>query len=328
MVTTSAQIFNSTLASYAISGTFEIGLLGEIEKLSEVNISQFCSERKLHLPSVEALIRCLVAHRILKYEAGVVSQGIEFQDVFANKGYFLWLIRGYGDCLRRAAEVCKLAKRDKEFVKRVIKRDGEFIALAGKDYGHFFVDATVENVLSNLSFKCIADLGCGSGERLAMIVEKRSHCRGLGFDSDGGAVAVAKEIMTKRGLQERVRIMQADVTTLSFQPEFSEVDILMCFFLGHEMWPRSRCIDVLSRLRESFPSCSSLLLCDTYRFESTSTSDIPIFTLGFETTHSMMGQYIPQRREWLDLFPESGWRCSMCIDIGIPSSTIFVLEQA
>jgi hypothetical protein len=55
---------------------------------------------------------------------------------------------------------------------------------------------------------------------------------------------------------------------------------------------------------------------------------IPIFTLGFELTHAVMGQYIPLESEWLEVFDEAGWDCANAREVGIPFSKIFDLRPS
>jgi len=70
------------------------------------------------------------------------------------------------------------------------------------------------------------------------------------------------------------------------------------------------------------------LLCDTYRSELSISHEIPVFTLGFEVTHAVMGQYIPSLSEWMELFAEAGWRCATRRFIDLPFSCIFDLRPA
>ena len=109
-------------------------------------------------------------------------------------------------------------------------------------------------------------------------------------------------------------------------PEFSQVDVIFCFFMGHDLWPRANCLSTLRGIRSVFPRAKRFLLCDTYRSDLLPSDETPIFTLGFELTHAAMGQYIPGLSEWMDLFQEAGWTCVDRRDVGIPFSAIFDLR--
>jgi hypothetical protein len=60
-----------------------------------------------------------------------------------------------------------------------------------------------------------------------------------------------------------------------------------------------------------------------------SEDNVPIFSLGFELGHQMMGVYMPTLDEWDGVFAEGGWRCVDKIIINtLTCSVVFVLEHA
>jgi hypothetical protein len=60
-----------------------------------------------------------------------------------------------------------------------------------------------------------------------------------------------------------------------------------------------------------------------------SEDNVPIFTLGFELGHEMMGVYLPTIEEWLGVFAEGGWRCvKKHLIESLTLSVVFVLEHA
>lgn len=55
--------------------------------------------------------------------------------------------------------------------------------------------------------------------------------------------------------------------------------------------------------------------------------DLPIFTLGFEVGHALMGVGLPSLAEWEEVIEESGWRLVQRHTIETPAaSAIFELE--
>ena len=146
------------------------------------------------------------------------------------------------------------------------------------------------------------------------------------MEVNAGAVDLATRLVHDEGLADRISVTLADVTKLSPRPEWEDVDVLFCFFLGHDFWPRARCLETLRTLRTVFPRAGRFLLCDTYRSDLPPSQDLPTFTLGFEFTHAVMGQYIPSVAEWMDLFVEAGWTCVDRCDVDIPFSSIFDLR--
>ncbi|MDJ1177500.1 class I SAM-dependent methyltransferase [Roseofilum sp. BLCC_M91] len=319
-----APIFNSTLVSSALSAAYELGLIEELADRKIIEINQFCQDQNLHEPSVKAIILALCCSNICEIDPthSTVKPGASFTEAYQYKGYFLWLIRGYGHMLQNLASITKNENRHDDF----INRDGKYIALGGRDYGQQFVDDYFQTLMQDFPYHCIADLGCGSGAKLIDIVTKNPTLRAIGLDVNPGAVKTAQMAVQTAQLQTNIKIIEADISQLQPQPDFEEVDVVFSFFNGHDLWPRHKCLKFLQNLYIAFPKIKRFLLCDTYRSDVVPSANIPIFTLGFEFTHGVMGQYIPSLTEWLDLFADSGWNCVEHREIGIPFSAIFDLR--
>lgn len=166
----------------------------------------------------------------------------------------------------------------------------------------------------NYNFSHIADLGCGSGERLMQILDRYPNTSGIGLDIAGPALKVAATEAAECGYGQRLSFAKGDARNLDRREEFSSVDLLTCFMMGHDFWPRDNCIKTLRQLRELFPDVRHFLLADATSIllgnpGSTLEDDVPVFTLGFELGHAMMGVYMPTMKEWEGVFAEGGWRC-------------------
>ncbi|MCY1035335.1 class I SAM-dependent methyltransferase [Corallococcus sp. BB11-1] len=318
----SAELFNGHLAAVAISALNELGLLDELDRAGTLHLPTWVEQRQLHAMTVDSLMEVLSLYDIVtRSEDGHARPGKHFADILRTKGYFTWLTSGYGRLFQKLSSTVPLAGRGAGF----IDRDGAAIALGGRDYGRQFVDEQFAQVLRTKDFRVVADLGCGSAERLIGMV-RHGAAEGIGIDMNAGAIELAGKAVKGADLEQRIGLVLGDLRTLEPSPRFAQVDLLTSFFNGHDLWPREACLAVLQRLRQVFPHVTRFLLCDTYRAEPfTSCAGVPIFTLGFHVTHAVMGQYIPTREEWLSLLEEAGWRCNGVHDIGIPSSAIFDL---
>jgi len=319
-------LFNATIASSAIAAAADVGLFDRLRE-GCVDLRRYCAERRLHEPSLSAIVRALAGFDIVTVAAdgGTVSRGSQFERAYADKGYFIWLVRGYGQALQHLAELCRLNASAAPGVDG-IGRDSRYIALAGLDYGARFVDPHVRGALEREQFTVVADLGCGSGARLIDIVSARPGTRGIGVDINPETAALACERVRHAGLADRITIVCDDVRRLAARPEYLEVDLLLSFFMGHDLWPHDACLAIFSRLPQLFPSVKRFLLCDTYR--TPADAGLPIFVLGFELTHALMRQEIPSESDWQGLFDEAGWTCVGAEQVGIPSSAIFELRPA
>jgi phenylpyruvate C(3)-methyltransferase len=320
----SNQIFNAAIAAYSVSAAYELEILDELQHVGFVNVEDFCRDRDLHKASVSAIIATLCCFDICTpdYEKDTFKKGALFAEIYYNKGFFLWLTRGYGNLMQNLASIAVNSNRVSDF----IKRDGESIAIASREQGSVMVDPYFEKVINELPFKTVVDLGCGSAERLIKLAKKYPNMRGIGIDINAKAVKFAQSCVAQEELSARITILHGDMTHLEAQSGFEEVDTLFSFFSGHDMWPKENCLRLMQNLRVCFPNLKRFLLCDTYRSNVVLSGNIPVFTLGFETVHAVAGQYVPSLIEWMDLFASSRWRCVQQYYVEAPFSTIFDLR--
>jgi phenylpyruvate C(3)-methyltransferase len=315
--------FNGMVAAAAISAAFELGMLDELRQSASVSVQKFAEVHDLDLVALTGLCGALEHAQVLHMQGDTITPGPVFTDAWLNKGYFLWLVRGYGDVLRRTAELCHISAGS---AARGI-RDGGWIASAGKDYGEHFVDPVLSAVLSGVGFTNVADLGCGSAGRLIELARHHPAGRFVGIEVNPGAAGVARSAVQQAGLADRIQIVNADIAELE-AGRFPGIDLMVSFFLGHDLWPEDECARTFRRLRAAFPDARTFLLSDTYRSPRRDRADVPIFTLGFEFTHALMRQYIPSLEEWRSFFATSDWHLAAVHDLAIPYSAIFQLTPA
>ncbi|MFD9353187.1 class I SAM-dependent methyltransferase [Streptomyces sp. NPDC060031] len=314
------DVYNNTLTAYAISAAWELGLLDRLDSSEQpVNLADFAREHDLDAPSVEAIARGLAIAEIVVLGPGRTSAapGPLFADTWAKKGFFYWLTKGCGEMFRNMPELVKNENRTGDFVVR----DYKAIGLAARDAGFSYVDPTFYKIIADRGLTRGADLGCGSGERLIKLAARDPEFRGIGVDYAKGAVALATESVANAGLGDRISVFHGDATRMEYQPEFSQVDFVCSFMMGHDLWPREECLASLKMIGEAFPAATDLIICDTYRSDLAATEPHPIFTLGFETAHAVMGQAIPSLDEWNDVLAEAGWQRADVIDFDLPPYT-------
>ncbi len=318
----SATLFNATVASSAISGAFELGLFHALnEKKEGVPVSQFCKDNHLDPASFYSMIYALSCFDIVRQDRDLLQKGARFDEIDRDKGYFHWMIKGYADFLANFSSLMDQRLRKGSFYRR----NGKAIAQAGKDYGTAHVDSSVLDLLRSLSFHKIADLGCGSAHRI-LEIRREIGCKAVGIEIDSGGVALARELVQKANSEDSIQIVQGDVSQLSALEEFKDIDLISSFFMGHDLWPKERCIQIFSHFLKVFPNVRYFLFCDTYQAQLPPQQTVPTFTLGFEVFHALMGQYIPTIAEWESLFPLAGWECVQKIITGIPYTSIFLLK--
>ncbi len=319
-----ARIFNTAIAASAIAAAFELGLFDELAESTTVSVADFCRRGDLRQQGFESVVGVLSRFGIVEFwpPDKTIRQGPLFAQTHQDKGYFYWLVRGYGNFWNNLGGLLRNSGPNP-----FIQRHGESIAKAGRDYGAHFVDRQFHEVLHQVPFRVAADFGCGSAARLIQLARTIPGFRGVGIDISHGAVDVARQAAIDAGVADRITVIHCDATRLEPHPEFADVDLLFSFFIGHDLWPRANCLAYLRDIREMFPRATRFLLCDTYRSDLSVTQDVPVFTLGFEVTHAIMGQYIPSVQEWLGVFEESGWYCLDRRDVPLPFTTIFDLRR-
>ncbi len=320
------HLFNSAIGAAAIAASFDLGLLDELEKHDSIRLNEYCEKHNLHMESMSSILHVLRCSEIIEDgpDQNIILKGRVFSNIIRDKGYFFWLVCGYGNLLQNLSKIVRNDARNGDY----IQRNGKNISAAARDYGGQFVDAHFIDLLNQVPFQVAADLGCGSAERLINLAKNLPNFAGVGVDTNRRSVELARQSVEAENLQDRVSVIYGDVEELEAQAEFSDVEVLFCFFMGHDLWPREKCLASLRRFRAVFPRARRFLLCDTYRSELPPSPDTPIFTLGFELTHAVMGQYIPSVSEWIDVFAEAGWDCVERRDVGIPFSCIFDLRNS
>lgn len=312
-----AQIFNSAIAAAAISAAWEVGVFDELRSAGRLDVVDFSSRHALDVGATRAVFTALSSADVVCREGDKVAPGPNFTEADRTKGFFYWLTRGYGDLFGKLPRLLHAENRSGDFYQR----DAAAIGIACRQNNKVFFDPAFKPVIASLEFSAIADLGCGSGERLIEITRDRPGVRGVGIDISADVLELAQDEVDKAGLTDRISLAQSDVTALDERAEFAGVDLVTSFMMAHDFWPRDECVASFRRIREVFPSVRHFLLADTARTTAFADQDMPIFSLGFETAHAAMGVYLPTLDEWDDVFEASGWRCADRHLIETPASS-------
>lgn len=317
-----ANIFNSAIAAAAIASAWEVGLLDALYGQNEVLVSEFAQKHDLDVNSTQGLVVALATVRVVNIRNNqdqmVATAGSLFNETYRTKSLFHWLTLGSGGLFSRMQYVLRNENRKGDFYQR----DGAAIAYACREANRQFFDPAFWAAIEELdyNFHSVVDLGCGSGERLMQILEHYPKTTAIGVDVSSAAIKFAEMESQKRGFEKRLSFTLDDARNLKPRKEFEQVDLLTCFLMGHDFWPRENCVASLRTLRQVFPNIHRFYLCDTTRGILPSThggapagpveeGHVPIFSLGFEFGHALMGAYIPTIKEWHEVFTEGGWRC-------------------
>lgn len=301
-----ATIYNSAVAAWAIAAAWEIGALDELHRSRALDAELFAARRGLDPASTVGLFRALASVGVVRRRGPVVAAAGAFDEVYQYKSFFHWLSRGSAELFRQMPSVLVSENRVGQFYQR----DAAAIAYACREIDELCYAPTFWNAMGRLDFDVshVADLGCGSGGRVLDVLARYPRARGVGIDIARPALDAARAGSSAAGMSDRVTFIEADVLELQERPELADVELITSFMMGHDFWPRENCVAAFRRFRKVFPSARRLLLGDATRTAEVPDSDLPVFRLGFELGHDLMGVFLPTVADWESVFDEAGWK--------------------
>ncbi|KAL8709492.1 MAG: hypothetical protein Q9220_005734 [cf. Caloplaca sp. 1 TL-2023] len=330
-----ANIFNSAIAAPAIGAAWQLGLLDALRDQPLVDVHNFAKNHDLDNDSLQGLVTALAIVNVIKRVDDKIAPGPLLEEAFRSKSLFHWLSLGSGSLFSRMQYLLRNENRKGGYYSR----DSAATAYACRDINEQHFDPSFWKAMDGLdfAFHSVVDLGAGSGGRLMEILKRYPGTTGIGIDIAAPALQVATAEAKERGFGDRLSFIKGDACNVEFRDEFANVDLLTCFMMGHDFWPRKNCVITLQKLRQAFPQARRFLLGDATRIllgepkskYSVSENDVPVFTLGFEFGHAMMGVHLPTIEDWEGVFAEGGWRCvKRHLIESLSGSVIFELEHA
>jgi len=300
-----AYIYNSAVAAWAICAAWEVGALDELNEFRKLDSAEFAEKHGLDQLSTLGMFRALASVEIVRRHENVVIATDKFDEIYRTKSFFHWLNRGSAALFRQMPSVLVEQNRTGDFYER----DAAAIAYACRDISAITYDPTFWAAMDRIDFpfSVVADLGCGSGGRLMDMLRRYPGTTGFGIDIAEPSLEVARAEAAGEGFGARAEFLRDDVLNLQDRPMYREVEVLTCFMMAHDFWPRENCVATLRRLRELFPNVKRFLLGDATRSVGVADTDLGVFTLGFELGHDLMGTFLPTLGDWCSVFAESGW---------------------
>ncbi|MDQ3761714.1 MAG: methyltransferase domain-containing protein [Actinomycetota bacterium] len=252
---------------------------------------------------LRASLRYLAQRGILRECAGVFTLSPYGREVCRDKGYLVWLVGGYGEPLRRVDSFLAGIKRyGVDYV-----RDDKWVARGAALLGGKDVVPTAKNLLRQITFDRVLDLGCGNAHLLTSICQDFDAC-GVGIDISSEACADAKKLVARAGMADRVAIIQADAAEVDKIDELASINLVVAFFLLHEILAQGRetLARYLTKMARILPAGAYLLIA-----EVEPAADWPAhpekFTPEFTYVHALMRQILLPAADWMDLLKNSGF---------------------
>lgn len=320
--------FNGYLAAQLIYALDRLELLDELAGEGRLDIRAAAARTGADEFLLRELLRAAAAcgYVVLRDETAVITAA--GREIARMRGYFTWAVGGYAALFASTAGIVSGERR----FRHEVFRDEAMVALGSGQNDQALMAGIVDDVLKQIESTIIADLGSGIASRLCRVASSREGIRGLGLDISGAATQLAVENVIQAGLDETVQVLQADVLALTSggerYPVLAEVDAVMSFFLLHDLLADpARRPRVMPSLREAFPEARTFVLADTMlRPAEPGRATLPVFSVGYELAHALMGVPLYTRDTYETLFTDAGLRVRQVLPFGTPHSWLWVLR--
>ncbi|MEV7009216.1 hypothetical protein [Streptosporangium sp. NPDC051022] len=319
-----ADAYNGYIAANVIFALDRLGLMERIGRGDSLYSEDYTEDRR-----TEAILRAATCCGYLKADENVYIPTEAGREIAGSRGYFTWAVGGYNEVFANAGQLTQGSRR---YDPSDIHRDEAMVALGSAQCDQSMFAALLDEVLNDIEFGTIADLGSGNSARISRVVGRHPGTRGLGIDISEPATLMARRDIAAAGLSDRVQAVQADVLDVIDEQRrleiTGEVDTVMSFFLLHDLLadPKTRA-DIMPRMREAFPNARRFVLGDTMlRDRIDHESMQPIFSVGFELAHAMMGIPLHTKSTYDRLFTAAGLRIARVEPFATPHSWLYVLD--
>ncbi|CAI8732825.1 Methyltranfer_dom domain-containing protein [Bacillus sp. IT-79MI2] len=321
------DLFNGYVGANVAYAYQEIGLFSFLKPGYKVKPEKLAIQTGSEFSRLIALLKAGHAFGYIKmHNDGCVSITEMGENLRNQIGYFTWSVGGYGNLFRNMGN---LAKNDIEWSHL---RDEGKVALGADINNRSFMQHLLFDVLDNLNFTTIADLGCGNGGRLVSLCNRYPSIKGVGIDISEDAITLANKNVSDHGLEDRIKMICTNVldtiNTDEYNDVLKEVEIVSSFMMLHDLYNIPEVWHVLfDRLREKFPNIKYLLVADTVKMPQVeSLNELPIFSVGFELLHSYMDVNLPTKAEYNEAFTKAGLSIESCIEFGTPNTYLYLLR--
>ena len=322
------EAFNGYIAAQIVFALDRLGLLDELLERGEADVRAAAVRLGADQRMLGELLRVAQTCGYVVLSDDVAAITPAGRDMAFMRGYFIWAVGGYADLF---GNIAGIISGDRQFNGDIF-RDEAMVALGSGSNDRAFMARTVDEVVGQLEFTTIADLGSGISARVCRVAAARSGARGVGLDISGAATRLAEDAIRQAGLDGNVQALQADVLSVikgtQTYPVLAEVDAVMSFFLLHDLLaaPDTR-PRVMPGLREAFPKARTFVLADTMlRPTEPAGATLPVFSVGYELAHALMGVPLHTKGTYEELFAGAGLRIRQVLAFGTPHSWLYVLD--
>lgn len=319
-----AKIFNYYILAHVIHALDSLGVFNKLS-LSACSIESLTSNIKIDKNKLAYLLNMFCKFGFLKRNDDfyqLTDKGNQLKD---NVGFFNWAVGGYGKVFESINKIML-----NEPISWTEMRSGAWVAIASDQCNQHLMKDLLFGILDKISFKYMADIGCGNAGRLIDICNRYQSICALGIDVDKQAIEIAQHNVKQNNFVNNIKIQEANVLDCIWQNEIEEdlsrVDIVTCFMMLHDLINSSLGKQSLLKIKASFPNAKYFLFADTVK-DPSENEPSAIFSLGFETIHALMNIRLFTKEEYMSFFIESGYVLIKCYDFGVPNTYAFLLGR-
>lgn len=320
------EVFNSYILANAVFGLHCLGMLDPLHADESVDVERYAADHDIEPTRLRAMADVLVRLGYLTASWPDVRTTDAGRELLRSHGFFTWIVGGYGEVLRKLPALARGEMR----LGRDIAREDRYVAEAGEEIDVVArVQDVITDIVRSIETVTVVDLGCGNLDRLLALAETFPHLRGWGVDISPDACAMARDAIVQRTMSDRVAVIEANVLDYLQErptPDEQEPDLVVSFFMLHDLFARRDPVTLLQEIRQRFPSARHFLLGDTTRHDFA--AGVPIFSLGFELLHAFMDVPIRPHAEYESAFAQAGLHLLERRDAGVPSTSLYLLRPA
>jgi SAM-dependent methyltransferase len=311
------ELFEGFALASVLSSLQRAGLL---ERLQAGPIPADAQEGEDGLPL--ATLRYLAQRGLAQEQGGQFELTPRGEAICREVGYLVWLQGGYGHVL---ADLGAFSTGELTYGTDVV-RDGRWVADGSALIGKNDVAPYATDVLDQIEFSHVVDLGCGNA-RFLIAAAQRFGVTGFGIDLAPEACEDATTAIEQAGLTGRVSVRCGDAGDLDHIPELREADLTVAFFLLHEIFEHGReaLIAYLKTLSATMPQGAHMLVAEV---QPASGAPDERWRPEFTLLHAIMRQQLLTADGWHEAFTAAGWERREVRDLNLPGAILLLYENA
>lgn len=300
-----ADTIRGHYATQVLVALTNIGFIDELAAGNEISAAVFARREDLDETVLQAL--CDYAFELEYLDKNGSNYKLSDKGRLVDqilKGALL-SVYAYADIF---ANLEPLLRRDMVYGKDVHRRS-KYVAVGSGLSAKLLAIPVVTKLLLDARRTRILDLACGDAAFLINMCTSEPRFTGYGVDIAPEAIAEGNEELVRHGLQDRVRLLVADMFSMesSFQ-DVANIDATTCIYALHEFLSddNQRLLELLRKYRSRFPGVP-LYVCEVIRHSPEELRQKPGGVMEIQLLHSLSNQRLATRAEWHDIFRRAGF---------------------